>query len=204
MNDDQLDARLADIAREDGALEAPAHVEGRTLDAWDEWRSKQAAGAPRAAVGRRWVAGALAALAASGLVAMALPRPLDPVPPPVPAPVAPMIADVTEIQAATIDRMTAGPVPERPVIERRLPAPQRRSEGAVESARFIQLGPDLEYGLPGSFQLARVRVPRDVLVDLGLLIDAHRGGEPVQADVVFGEDGLAKAIRLAPVSRRMP
>jgi hypothetical protein len=74
----------------------------------------------------------------------------------------------------------------------------------IETASFVPLGPDVERQLAGTFQLARVRVSRDVLVDLGLLMDAHRGGEPVQADVVFGEDGLARAIRLAPVSGRTP
>ena len=51
---------------------------------------------------------------------------------------------------------------------------------------------------------ADMRGQVEALVDLGLLMDGHRGGGPVQADVVFGEDGLARAIRLAPVSRRIP
>ena len=37
--------------------------------------------------------------------------------------------------------------------------------------------------------------PRD---ELAVVLDANRVGEPIQADVVFGEDGLARAIRLAP------
>jgi hypothetical protein len=71
----------------------------------------------------------------------------------------------------------------------------------VDIVSFLPLGPDVERELSGSFQLARVRVSRDVLADLGLLVDGHRGGEPVQADVVFGEDGLARAIRLTPLAR---
>lgn len=35
------------------------------------------------------------------------------------------------------------------------------------------------------------------LADLGVVLDAYRAGEPLQADVVFGEDALARAIRLA-------
>jgi hypothetical protein len=49
----------------------------------------------------------------------------------------------------------------------------------------------------GSFQIARVLLPREVLADLGVVRDANRLGGPIQADVVFGEDGLARAIRLA-------
>jgi hypothetical protein len=70
----------------------------------------------------------------------------------------------------------------------------------VETTSFVPLGPDVERELTGAFQLARIRLSRDELADLGLFLDPHRGDEAVQADVVFGEDGLARAIRLAPVS----
>jgi len=201
MNDDQLDAWLADIAREDEGVTAPAHVETRTMAAWDEWRRTHAAVAARTAR-RRWVVGAFAALAASGLVALALPRP-GPTPPPVPAVVAPAVPDVPEGRAIP-NESAADDTAARSAAVDRILSGEARPEAAAESTRFIPLGPDLEYGLAGSFQVARVRVPRDVLVDLGVLIDGRRSREPVQADVVFGEDGLAKAIRLAPVSRRIP
>ena len=202
MNDDQLDAWLADIAREDEGVTAPAHVETRTMAAWDEWRRDHVAVAPRSA-GRRWAVGALAALAASGLVALALPRP-GPTPPPVPTVVAPAVADGPDVRAIPNEAAADDTATRSPAVDGTVFPEARPAEAAAESMRFIPLGPDLEYGLPGSFQLVRVRVPRDVLVDLGVLIDGRRSREPVQADVVFGEDGLAKAIRLAPVSRRIP
>jgi hypothetical protein len=55
-------------------------------------------------------------------------------------------------------------------------------------------------GAPGatpleSGQLVRVQLPRAALAPLGLPLNAERGNEPVQADVLLGNDGLARAIR---------
>ncbi|HYP00739.1 MAG TPA: hypothetical protein VER76_11155 [Pyrinomonadaceae bacterium] len=44
-------------------------------------------------------------------------------------------------------------------------------------------------------QLVRVQVPRAALASMGLPLNAERGSEPVQADVLVGNDGLARAIR---------
>ena len=63
---------------------------------------------------------------------------------------------------------------------------------------FVPLSSDVRQDLLGSFQVARVLLPREALADLGVVLDVNRVGEPIQADVVFGEDGLARAIRLAP------
>jgi hypothetical protein len=55
-------------------------------------------------------------------------------------------------------------------------------------------------GAPGatpleSGQLVRVQLPRAALAPLGLPLNAERGNEPVKADVLLGNDGLARAIR---------
>jgi hypothetical protein len=50
--------------------------------------------------------------------------------------------------------------------------------------------PPLESG-----QLVRVQLPRAALASLGLPLNAERGNEPVKADVLLGNDGLARAIR---------
>jgi hypothetical protein len=44
-------------------------------------------------------------------------------------------------------------------------------------------------------QLVRVQLPRAALASLGLPLNAERGNEPVKADVLLGNDGLARAIR---------
>lgn len=43
--------------------------------------------------------------------------------------------------------------------------------------------------------LVRVRVPRSALLSMGLPANLDRAGEPVEADVFIGDDGLARAIR---------
>lgn len=44
-------------------------------------------------------------------------------------------------------------------------------------------------------QVVRVEVPRSVLQSFGLPINAERAGERVKADVLLGNDGVARAIR---------
>ncbi|MDQ1560452.1 MAG: hypothetical protein QOD32_3512 [Pyrinomonadaceae bacterium] len=46
-----------------------------------------------------------------------------------------------------------------------------------------------------SGQLVRVQLPRAALASLGLPLNAERDNEPVKADVLLGNDGLARAIR---------
>jgi len=46
-----------------------------------------------------------------------------------------------------------------------------------------------------SGQVVRVRVPRSALVSFGVPMNVERAGELVKADVVIGDDGLARAIR---------
>ncbi|HYG08643.1 MAG TPA: hypothetical protein VD835_01590 [Pyrinomonadaceae bacterium] len=55
-------------------------------------------------------------------------------------------------------------------------------------------------GVPGATpleggQLVRVQIPRAALASLGLPLNAERGNEPIKADVLLGNDGLARAIR---------
>ena len=80
-----------------------------------------------------------------------------------------------------------------------------RDADDAETLRFVTLAPDAERALASAFQLSRVRIPRRVLIDLGVLDETHRAENPdaaVDADVAFGEDGQAKAIRLTPVGHR--
>lgn len=46
-----------------------------------------------------------------------------------------------------------------------------------------------------SAQIVRVELPRSALMSFGLPMDMDRANEPIKADVVVGNDGLARAIR---------
>lgn len=41
----------------------------------------------------------------------------------------------------------------------------------------------------------RLRLPRTALLGVGLPVNMDRADDSVKADVVFGEDGMARAIR---------
>ena len=43
--------------------------------------------------------------------------------------------------------------------------------------------------------LVRVEVPRSTMMALGYTVSADRAGEPVEAEVILGADGLARAVR---------
>ena len=46
-----------------------------------------------------------------------------------------------------------------------------------------------------SGQVVRVRMPRATLASFGLPVNAERGSELIKADILIGDDGLARAIR---------
>lgn len=74
-------------------------------------------------------------------------------------------------------------------IERRKDTPARKIEAATE---FIALSylPQTESG-----QIVRVKVPRSMMVSLGVTTNAENTAELVSAEVVVGDDGAARAIR---------
>lgn len=74
---------------------------------------------------------------------------------------------------------------------------RRRTESrAAEIATdFIPLTYLADVHAPESGHIVRVRVPRSALVSLGLPMNVEWAGELVKADVVIGDDGLARAIR---------
>lgn len=55
----------------------------------------------------------------------------------------------------------------------------------------------LAYGaqLPSSGQIIRVKLPRSALLSFGVPVDAQALDQRVQADVLMGDDGLARAVR---------
>jgi len=44
-------------------------------------------------------------------------------------------------------------------------------------------------------QIVRVRLPRSALMVFGLPLNEERAEETIRADVVLGEDGMARAVR---------
>jgi hypothetical protein len=66
---------------------------------------------------------------------------------------------------------------------------------AQSSIEFVPLMPLTERELAGSFQIVRVQMPR---ASLGALMSPFgHPNEVVEADVLLGEDGMARAIRVS-------
>jgi hypothetical protein len=103
-------------------------------------------------------------------------------------------------QAATVTvppsvmEIPAAPVPSAVVAAHRLrPRPARVAVKREIVTNFIPVMVD-----PDPFErgrLVRVKLPRSALTAFGLPINEERFEERIQADVLVGEDGLARAIR---------
>lgn len=221
MRDDELDDLLRHLAHSDAGLRPPASLERRTMAAYDAWRVARADVRPRSR--SAWAVAAALAAAATLMAAILLPMwragqagtaaddppvsdaasRLAVVPPPVPpqtrqAPVDGGTAVAGDVVPDAERAARAAARLDWPRTAPRAPARARRQE----ALRFTPLGPEFD-DVEGAFHLSRVQVPRRVLIDLGVLAEGRQGDEPIAADVMFGEDGMARAIRLAP-ARRMP
>jgi len=69
-------------------------------------------------------------------------------------------------------------------------APPGPPEIATEFFPVSYAAAPAEYGT-----VVRVRLPRSALTSFGLPVNVERAAEPVKADVLLGEDGIARAIR---------
>ena len=132
--------------------------------------------------------------------------------PPAPVTVAPARHPATEIALSSKEENASpGPQP----AAQRPPRPDKRSthrhranrgpsrmantpEDTADSeiaTAFIPLTTDGGLSLSDGGQVVRVELPRAALASLGLPVNLERSSEPIKADVVISNDGLARAIR---------
>ena len=113
--------------------------------------------------------------------------------PPVPAAprvaVAPPVLPVQPVTAAA-----AVPEPQKRVSARR-PGKVLGRNPEPDEGRFIPLPEAARLSPAESLDVVRVKMPRSAMMRFGLPVSAERAWEPVKADVVFGQDGMARAIR---------
>ena len=196
---------LNEIGRADSQFDPPQEMEERVLKYWDTdgiVRATRIRRKPRMRVGI--VPAVAGALVAAVLLIIAVNR-SSRQPTAGPAPVAqPEVRAQPPVVEAPTPAATSPAVRSRPIaiVGPQLEKRSQRAAKQSEIVSFVPLSPDARQELVGSFQVARVLLPREALADLGVVLDANRVGEPIQADVVFGEDGLARAIRLAPQDTR--
>ncbi|MFN7929240.1 MAG: hypothetical protein U0Y68_15100 [Blastocatellia bacterium] len=65
-----------------------------------------------------------------------------------------------------------------------------------ENGAFLSLRPNMPAEPTEFEQIVRLQIPRTTLALWGVKLNDERDGEQVQAEVVFGEDGVARAIRI--------
>ena len=201
-NDEEMLTRgLQALASEMKDLEAPEHVEAKVLEAF---RARQVV-VPIST--RRWISRRywLAAVAAVLLIAMSVValrwrsnekpaeafagrrEPERVITPPEEAP------KPVEYQAVIQPPQRYNP--------KRVRHPRLRSSENVASYRpeiatdFIPLRYTNVANLQEGGQIVRVEVPRSALANFGLPVNMDRYNERVKADVLYGVDGLAHAIR---------
>ena len=134
---------------------------------------------------------AAGAVAAAVLIGLWLARPV--VPTALPAPVVARHVEPTAPAIAPPDpapeKLAAAPAPRRPR------ATPRRAETA-DDGEFIPVGAWQAFEPMERGAIVRVRLPKSSLPGFGIAVSADRWNESLPADVVLGEDGSMRAIRL--------
>jgi hypothetical protein len=163
----ELGAALRRLAENFGSLRAPSQVEARLLKAF---RAQH--GAPARAERRVWRLPLAWAAAAAMVVLGALSIAIVRQPAALSSRVAATEASAAELLAGTVD-------------------------AGLVAAGFIPLPNGEGIGPNDSFNLVRVEVPRSAMLTVGIPVNAERASETVQADVLLGADGLARAVRFS-------
>lgn len=94
----------------------------------------------------------------------------------------------------TEDRVTAG-TSANGQLRRASLRRRSRTDSAEVATDFFPLTYVAESGAPESGHVVRVKISRTAMIAFGLPMNAERAGESITADVVIGDDGLARAIR---------
>lgn len=176
MNDDQLGRALRALADQDAGCQAPARAEARLLGALRTRRRKSAA----------WRAGLAAAVVITAIVVAAEWRWTRP------SPVLPP-ANVSVAVQEPKPELAPVPVPRRAARTE----PARAKEIATDFFPLMDAPPPFERG-----ELVRVTLPASSMRVVGLPVREERLLDPVQADVLIGEEGMARAIRFVSFEQR--
>jgi hypothetical protein len=165
-----ISAALQALAEHDRGVEAPEAVEIRLLASF-RGRRRQ----------RKLKAAALATLAAAAAIMLFFARPQEP-PRELPVPV----KAVVEGPFTVAEEPASKPKP----TPRRRPIKRMRREIVTEFFPLLDVAPPFERG-----ELLRMTVPASMMRRVGLPVDEDRLDDRVYADVLVGQEGLARAIR---------
>jgi hypothetical protein len=205
LSDEQmLTLGLQSLAAEMESLEAPREIEAKLLEAFRA-REVVVPMVKRQSHSRYW----LAAIAAMLLIAISVVvfrwsnRPADgPRQAVKQEQLKPDISNKSNEQFVRNDEKAPveDSLPQRPKPKRVHPVTSRRPEVANHVTKeiatdFIPLSYMSAASLQEGGQIIRVQLPRSALANFGLPVNMDRYNEKVKADVLYGVDGMARAIR---------
>jgi hypothetical protein len=197
-------ARVRAVAAELAGEEPPARVDAALLAAF---RAQTAANAPSIVIpasgrSRHWPSWRFAAVAAGILILISVMAVLwksagSRIPQPEERAIAPKPVNTPGPRAeppVDRDQVAAEQLKNLPKRVRRRPSVDSPDEVEVVT-RFFPLREGEDLTTLDSLQVVRVELPGSALGEVGLPVDPETANEPVKADVVLGQDGLARAIR---------
>jgi hypothetical protein len=200
-----LSARLDAVAAAEAQIKAPAHIKQSLRAAFDAGFAPTPAPAFRASKNQLWwgwaAAAAVLLLAVTGVLWRGVKSSgwdlnadqapgASATPTPRPAEKPPEIKRQENVEPLARNDLAASTP--KPRVTPRRPA----VEFDDEATEFFPLTLVAQTEAEGAQQIVRVEVPRSTLLMWGLPVNAERAGEMVQADVVIGEYGVARAIRI--------
>ncbi|MBZ5676766.1 MAG: hypothetical protein LAP61_21200 [Acidobacteriia bacterium] len=174
QSEDFLAAALRALAEQDSGREAPEAVEARLVQAFRRSRAR-----------KKLKTIALASLAAAaGLVVFLAAGSLER---PKPAAPVPVVKQLVAETAAPVERAAA---PAAKAAHKARPIPRQPREIVTQFFPLLDAAPPFERG-----ELLRVTVPASTMRKVGLPVNEDRLTDRVYADVLVGQEGLARAIR---------
>jgi hypothetical protein len=213
-----LTAGLARVAASGDVEEAPARTEALLLDAFRASRTSSLAPVTPHNAPRRlslwWIAAAAAIIVIAFITALQLKgddaiveqratqEKIESAPAPSsrPAPLVPLDKQGVQKEQPVVENVnhrSRRAESRRGALNRKpkpaaTPVPQEATEIATEFISLTGAGSLVE---PDGGQIVRVELPRAALLSFGLPMNMERADERIKADVIVGNDGLARAIR---------
>lgn len=202
--EDGMNELLREVAQEDARLDG-AGLEQRVMARWDAGReiptvrrkADPTTNSPRS----YGMIGALAAAILIAIVATTLrlkpDTTTDAVTKMAALPLTPDSLPLTSNVSAPSERSTPAESTAFGRVARRTSSRPRPVPAEPETFNFFPLVPMSGEELSGSFQIVRVQMPRASLGALATTPDMTNPAELIEADVLLGEDGMARAIRVS-------
>jgi hypothetical protein len=187
MSSQELDKLLGALREDTRRIEAPVHLEAALRSAF---RAQSRQPARRAWMPRAIAAAAIVVIMTGAGIWMTG-QPV-PAPPTVRLAVAPPPPAFAFVQTAPPPAMPQVAKVKRAPRPRIVPEPQPVTEVATDFMPLEDTStlPPIESG-----HVLRVQVPRSTMMRFGFPVNPDRMMDPVKADVVFGQDGIARAVR---------